>query len=77
MDNALSTLCKVRIGHVPATMRSMLLQHRKKRKEQGNVMSWRIPFAMVKVEFKKGDNNLSRLYERKPKHSSKPQYRDK
>lgn len=77
MDNALSTLCKVKTVHVPATMRSMLLQHHKKRKEQGNVMSLRKPFAMIKVEFKKGGNSLSGLHERKPKHSSKPQYRDK
>lgn len=34
MDNALTTLCRVRIGHVPATMGSMLLQHRKKGKSK-------------------------------------------
>lgn len=77
MDNALSTLCKVRTGYVSGTMRSMLPQHRKKEREQENVMSLRLLFAMVNAEFKKGDKNLFILYERKPKHSLKPQYHDK
>lgn len=77
MDNALNIWGKVQTGYVSGTMRSMLPQHRKKERRESkrwDVLRTTI-HQVVKVELRKAHKDLT-IWE-KPKHSLKPQYRDK
>lgn len=77
MNNALHIWGKVQTGYVSATMRSMLPQHRKKERRESK--GWGVHrttvHQVVNIELRKAHKELT-IWE-KPKHSLKPQYRDK